>query len=88
MIPTSKTTEFRPLHAQGNDNRVRVTDVQRLVEAVSWVDEIYPDTDRDGAAVVNVTWDHWNELRAALNLPRQPTPKDRKAWKKRSAESV
>ncbi|CAH2606247.1 conserved protein of unknown function (plasmid) [Rhodovastum atsumiense] len=60
-------------------NRINVADPDRLVRALAWVDEVYPGRTGDGAAVVHMTWDEWNELRAALGLPVQPVPRRRTA---------
>lgn len=50
-------------------------DLARLSAALAWVDEVYPHRNRYGAAVVEMTWDQWNELRAAMGLRNQPVPK-------------
>ena len=45
-----------------------------LSKALRWVDTVYPGRDRDGGAVVHMTWEEWSEMRAALGLRKQPVP--------------
>ena len=44
--------------------------------ALKWVREVYPSTNREsGGAVVHMTWDEFNGMRALLGLkPLKPTP--------------
>ena len=53
-------------------SRIVVSDPARVIAALAWVDEVYPDTTLDGgAANINITWEQWNALRASLGLPMQ-----------------
>lgn len=52
--------------------RINVKSLPKLVDALTWVTQVYPHTDRHRAAVIHMTWAEWNVLRAALGLPLQP----------------
>lgn len=48
---------------------------ERVEKALQWVREVYPGTTRDPSrgAVVEMTWDEFNEMREAIGLkPVQP----------------
>jgi hypothetical protein len=45
-----------------------------LIGALKWVEEVYPGRDRDGGAVIHMTWEEWGKLRSVLGLYEQPKP--------------
>lgn len=63
--------------AADRQSRISVADAPKLIAALEWVDQVYPGKDRNGAAVVCMTWIEWNALRAALGLPIQPERKSK-----------
>lgn len=46
-----------------------------IKRALSWVSEVHPGKNEDGAAVVEMTWEQWNALRKALGLRRHSEPR-------------
>lgn len=46
-----------------------------LADLLWWVETTHPADTLDGWARIEITWDAWNEIRGALDLPSQyPDP--------------
>ena len=51
-------------------------DLAELRRVLAWVDQVYPGKTRDGGAIVHLTWEEFNAMRAVLGLPmRNPPPR-------------
>ena len=49
--------------------------LSKLKTSLTWVKDICPGKNSEsGGAIVHMTWQEWNSLRAALGLPEQSVP--------------